>query len=212
MERFKKCLSSCRRLLTLVLLLTTASCFILRAQSTTNSVDPKASFDKTSLEVTVGQLSVTKPVLTVTDPTTGKPIRGRFVERWGIEDAKGNRVTNAKKVDHRVKFTDPTTGSTVSLLYGLDSIGTKPGTFTVTDTLIPQKRYEDQYSTVIAKYKVTVNSPTVTAEYYNGSTLLNGSTPVALQLYTYGTGGVLLQLYPCLPPNSTTRLTTLPTM
>lgn len=83
MERFKKCLSSCRRLLTLVLLLTTASCFILRAQSTTNSVEPKASFDKTSLEVTVGQLSVTKPVLTVTDPTTGKPIRGRFVERWG---------------------------------------------------------------------------------------------------------------------------------
>ena len=121
-------------------------------------------------------------------------------------------MTNAKKVDHRVKFTDPTTVSTVSLLYGLDSIGTKPGTFTVTDTLIPQKRYEDQYSTVIAKYKVTVNSPTVTAEYYNGSTLLNGSTPVALQLYTYGTGGVLLQLYPCLPPNSTTRLTTLPTM
>lgn len=189
MERIINSISRFRRLLTLVLLLTTASCFILRAQSTTNSVKPKASFDKTSLEVTVGQLSVTKPVLTVTDPTTGKPIRGRFVERWGIEDAKGNRVTNAKKVDHRVKFTDPTTGSTVSLLYGLDSIGTKPGTFTVTDTLIPQKRYEDQYSTVIAKYKVTVNSPTVTAEYYNGSTLLNGSTPVALQLYTYGNGG-----------------------
>lgn len=189
MERIINSISRFRRLLTLVLLLTTASCFILRAQSTTNSMKPKASFDKTSLEVTVGQLSVTKPVLTVTDPTTGKPIRGRFVERWGIEDANEKPVVNAKVVDNRVKFTDPTTGSTVSLLYGLDSIGTKPGKFTVTDTLIPQKRYESQYSTVIAKYKVTVNSPTVTAEYYNGSTLLNGSTPVALQLYTYGTGG-----------------------
>lgn len=185
MERIINSISRFRRLLTLVLLLTTASCFILRAQSTTTKVDPQVAFNPTSLDVTVGQLGVTKPVLTVTDQTTNKPIRGRFVERWGIEDAKGKPVTNAKKVDHRVKFTDPTTGSTVSLLYGLDSIGTKPGTFTVTDTLIPQKRYEDQYKMVIAQYTVTVKSPTVTVEYYNGSTLLNGSSANSLQLYYY---------------------------
>ena len=81
MERFKKCLSSCRRLLTLVLLLTTASCFILRAQSTTNSVEPKASFDKTSLEVTVGQLSVTKPVLTVTDLFSFYPVYSSVIKQ-----------------------------------------------------------------------------------------------------------------------------------
>lgn len=172
-----------RRLLTLVLLMTTTSCFILRAQEATSPVEPKAGFDPTSLEVTVGQLAVTKHVLSVTDPTTKRPIRGRFVERWGIIDASNKKVTSSKIVDNRVKFIDPTTGSTVSLLYGLDSIGNKPGKFTVIDSLIPQKRYEDQYTMVIARYTVTVNSPTITAEYYNGSTLLGEASD--LQLYSY---------------------------
>lgn len=34
-----------------------------------------------------------------------------------------------------------------------------------------------------------MKSPTVTAEYYNGSTLLNGTTTNSLQLFTYGSGG-----------------------
>ena len=111
--------------------------------------------------------------LTVTDPSTGKPIRGKFIERWYIKDKDGKIVTTSEVVDSRVKFTDPTTGTTVSYLYGLDAIG----------------GYQSQYTKAAATYTVTVNPPTVIAEYYNGSTLLNGTTPKALQLYTYGNGG-----------------------
>lgn len=177
--------SACRLLMTLLLL--AAMNEVMRAQSS-SAVKPNWSFTSSSLEVTVGQLNVDKPTLAVTDPNTGKPIRGRFVERWGIIDANGKEVTESEKVDNRVKFTDPTTGSTVNQLYGLDAIGKKTGWFKVFDELIPQERYKDQYQSVTATYKVKVKSPTVTVEYYNGSTLLNGSTPTALQFYTYNEG------------------------
>ena len=130
--------SACRLLMTLLLL--AAMNEVMRAQSS-SAVTPKWSFTSSSLEVTVGQLNVDKPTLAVTDPNTGKPIRGRFVERWGIIDANGKEVTESEKVDHRVKFTDPTTGSTVNKLYGLDAIGKKTGSFKVFDQLIPQERY-----------------------------------------------------------------------
>lgn len=92
-------------------------------------------------------------------------------------------MTESEKVDHRVKFTDPTTGSTVNQLYGLDAIGKKTGWFKVFDELIPQERYKDKYQSVTATYTVKVKSPTVTVEYYNGSTLLNSAT--ILQLYSF---------------------------
>ncbi|MDD6438392.1 MAG: hypothetical protein PUG09_10075, partial [Prevotella sp.] len=177
--------SACRLLMTLLLL--AAMNEVMRAQSS-SAVKPNWSFTSSSLEVTVGQLNVDKPTLAVTDPNTGKPIRGRFVERWGIIDTNGKEVTKSEKVDNRVKFTDPTTGSTVNKLYGLDAIGKKTGSFKVFDQLIPQERYKDQYQSVTATYTVKVKSPTVTVEYYNGSTLLNGSTPTALQFYTYNEG------------------------
>ena len=174
-----------RRMLALALLLFTASFGIMRAQTA-----PNVSFSTSTLEVTVGQLKFTRPTLSVTDPTsTGKPIRGKFVERWHIMDKDGKIVTTSKIVDNRVKFTDPTTGSTVSLLYGLDSIGNKPGTFTVVGSLLPLPRYKNDYKAAEATYTVIVKSPTVTAEYYNGSTLLNGTTTNSLQLFTYGSGG-----------------------
>ena len=172
--------SACRLLMTLLLL--AAMNEVMRAQSS-SAVKPNWSFTSSSLEVTVGQLNVDKPTLAVTDPKTGKPIRGRFVERWGIIDANGKEVTEFEKVDHRVKFTDPTTGSTVNQLYGLDAIGKKTGSFKVFDELIPQERYKDQYQSVTATYTVKVKSPTVTVEYYNGSTLLNSAT--ILQLYSF---------------------------
>lgn len=172
--------SACRLLMTLLLLV--AMNEVMRAQSS-SAVKPKWSFTSSSLEVTVGQLNVDKPTLAVTDPSTGKPIRGRFVERWGIIDANGKEVTESEKVDHRVKFTDPTTGSTVNQLYGLDVIGKKTGSFKVFDELIPQERYKDKYQSVTATYTVKVKSPTVTVEYYNGSTLLNSAT--ILQLYSF---------------------------
>ena len=175
MERMTRGISRFRRLLTLALLLCTASCYTLRAQGTTKAAEPKATFSPNSL--------------TVTDPSTGKPIRGKFIERWYIKDKDGKIVTTSEVVDSRVKFTDPTTGTTVSYLYGLDAIGDKAGTFTVVDSLLPLPRYQSQYTKAAATYTVTVNPPTVIAEYYNGLTLLNGTTPKALQLYTYGNGG-----------------------
>lgn len=197
-----------RRMLALALLLFTASFGIMRAQTA-----PTASFSTSTLEVTVGQLKFTRPTLSVTDPTsTGKPIRGKFVERWHIMDNDRKIVTTSKVVDNRVKYTDPTTGTTVSLLYGLDSIGNKPGTFTVVDSLLPLPRYKNDYKAAEATYTVIVKSPTVTAEYYNGSTLLNGTTTNSLQLFTYGSGGVPRLQFLCQQPNyiikSTTRHTT----
>lgn len=184
-------ISKARRLLMLVLLLFTAGCFFLRAQD-----KPNARFNSDVLNVTVGQLTFTRPTLSVTDPKSGKPIRGKFVERWSITDKDGKTVTTSETVDHRVKFTDPTTGTKVSLLYGLDSIGNKTGTFTVVDQLLPLPRYQSQYTETEASYKVTVSSPTVTVEYYNGSTLLNGTPANSLQLFTYGNGGGEFNLCP----------------
>lgn len=172
-------------MLALALLLFTASFGIMRAQSDKPAAKPTATFNPTSLTVTVGELNVAKPTLSVIDPNTGKPIRGKFVERWYIKANDGKIVTTSKIVDNRVKYTDPTTGTTVSLLYGLDSIGDKAGTFTVVDSLLPLPRYQSQYTKAAATYTVNVKSPTVTAEYYNGSTLLNGTTPDSLRLYYY---------------------------
>lgn len=188
-------ISKTRRLLMLVLLLCTAGCFFLRAQDATTAVAPNTVFSPEALTVTVGQLTFTRPTLSVTDPS-GKPIRGKFIERWYIKDKDGQIVTESKTVDNRVKYTDPTTGSTVSLLYGLDAIGNKAGTFTVVDQLLPLPRYESQYKETEASYTVTVSSPTVTAEYYNGSTLLNGTPANSLQLFTYGNEGGEFNLCP----------------
>lgn len=161
------------------LLLILLGCLQAQAQDTkVNPVNPVCKFTPSSLEVTVGQLNVTKPTLSVTDPTTGKSIRGKFVESWSIQEAS-TEITE----DNRVKYVDNTTGSKVSRLYGLESIGNKAGTFTVIDVLTPQKRYADKYNSVTATYTVTVKAPTVTAEYYNGSTLLNAES--ALQIYNY---------------------------
>ena len=150
----------------------------LQAQAQNTKVTPECKFTQSSLVVTVGQLNVTKPTLSVTDPS-GKSIRGKFVESWSIQETS-TEITE----DNRVKYVDNTTGSKVSRLYGLESIGNKAGTFTVVDVLTPQERYAKDYNSVTATYKVTVNPPTVTAEYYNGSTLLNSGS--ALQIYKYG--------------------------
>ena len=190
-------ISKTRRLLMLVLLLCTAGCFFLRAQGTTKPVAPNAIFSPTALKVTVGQLTFTRPTLSVTDPSTGNPIRGKFVERWSIRDKGGKTVTESKKVDNRVKFTDPTTGSTVSELYGLDAIGNKAGTFIVVDKLVPQTRYQSQYNETEATYTVTVSSPKVTAEYYNGSTLLNSESTLQIYSYKNNWGGVSVYFRSC---------------
>lgn len=161
------------------LLLILLGCLQAQAQDTkVNPVNPVCKFTPSSLEVTVGQLNVTKPTLSVTDPTTKTSIRGKFVESWSIQEAS-TEITE----DNRVKYVDNTTGSKVSRLYGLESIGNKAGKFTVVDVLTPQTRYAGKYNSVTATYTVTVNPPTVTAEYYNGSTLLNSES--ALQIYNY---------------------------
>lgn len=161
------------------LLLILLGCLQAQAQDTkVNPVNPVCKFTPSSLEVTVGQLNVTKPTLSVTDKS-GKSIRGRFVESWSIQEAS-TEITE----DNRVKYVDKATGSKVSRLYGLESIGDTAGTFTVVDVLTPQDRYAKYYNSVTATYTVTVKSPTVTAEYYNGSTLLNAGS--ALQIYKYG--------------------------
>ena len=188
MERVLKNMGIWLMQLIVATLLMTAGSQSVKAQTsstTTTPVQPTAIFTPTGLEVTVGQLNFTRPTLSVTDPNTKKPIRGKFIERWYIKDKDGNIVTESKEVDNRVMYTDPTTGSTVSQLYGLDAIGDKAGTFTLVDELQPLPRYEKDYKKATATYTVTVKSPTVTAEYYNGSTLLNGTTANALQLYTY---------------------------
>lgn len=162
------------------LLLILLGCLQAQAQDTkVNPVNPVCKFTPSSLEVTVGQLNVTKPTLSVTDPSTKTSIRGKFVESWSIQEAS-TEITE----DNRVKYVDNATGSKVSRLYGLESIGNKAGKFTVVDVLTPQDRYADTYNSVKATYTVTVKAPTVTAEYYNGSTLLNAKS--ALQIYKYG--------------------------
>lgn len=162
------------------MLLILLGCLQAQAQDTkVNPVNPVCKFTPSSLEVTVGQLNVTKPTLSVTDPTTKTSIRGKFVESWSIQEAS-TEITE----DNRVKYVDNTTGSKVSRLYGLESIGNKAGKFTVVDVLTPQDRYADKYNSVKATYTVTVESPKVTAEYYNGSTPLNSES--ALRIYKYG--------------------------
>lgn len=161
------------------LLLILLGCLQAQAQDTkVDPVNPEWTFTPSQLVVTVGQLNVPKPTLSVTDKS-GKSIRGKFVESWSIQEAS-TEITE----DNRVKYVDNTTGSKVSRLYGLESIGDTAGTFTVVDVLTPQERYAKDYNSVTVKYTVTVKSPEVTAEYYNGSTLLKSGS--ALQIYKYG--------------------------
>jgi hypothetical protein len=167
----------------LMLLLSANWCTVC-AEDATQKTKPTVRFTS-DLKVTVGQLSFTRPTLSVIDPTSNKAIRGRFIQRWGIKDADGNQVTTSLEEDGRVKFVDPTTGSKVSQLYGLESIGDKIGTFEVTVSLTPQDRYKDLYESAQAYYTVVVNPPTITVEYYNGSTWLNSTLPSSLQLYSY---------------------------
>lgn len=94
------------------LLLILLGCLQAQAQDTkVNPVNPVCKFTPSSLEVTVGQLNVTKPTLSVTDKS-GKSIRGRFVESWSIQEAS-TEITE----DNRVKYVDKATGSKVSRLY-----------------------------------------------------------------------------------------------
>lgn len=75
-------ISKTRRLLMLLLLLFTAGCFFLRAQDATKPVAPKAVFTPEALNVTVGQLTFTRPTLSVTAPTQINPMpNGGTIQR-----------------------------------------------------------------------------------------------------------------------------------
>lgn len=134
-----------------------------------------------SVDVTVGELNFQRPTLTITD--NDKSISRYFSLTWSFENGKDS--TDASGREYSV---DPQTGSVISKLYDGVTIGRKIGTATVQLTLSIAPRYKDTYEFAegaqkSATYTINVKSPTVTAEYYNGSTLLNGTQAAGLQFY-----------------------------
>lgn len=155
------------------------------AQETKKQLSPTIKFGGESgysADATVGTVNFGRPALSINDPD-GKPISRYFSLTWSFENGKDSTDTSG-----RVYSVDPNTGSVISKLYDGVTIGRKTGTATVVLTLSIAPRYKDTYelakgASTTASYTINVKSPTVTAEYYNGSTLLNGTPAAGLQFY-----------------------------
>lgn len=135
-----------------------------------------------SVDVTVGELNFQRPTLSITGPD-GKSISRYFSLTWSFKNG-----TDSTDASGRVYSVDQNTGSVISKLYDGVTIGRKTGTATVVLTLSIAPRYKDTYEFAegaqqSATYTINVKSPTVTTEYWNGSTLLNGEQPKGLQFY-----------------------------
>lgn len=145
---------------------------------------PTIKFGETSsYEATVGELKFERPTLSITDPDD-KSISRYFSLTWSFEGGKDSTDTSGREYS-----VDPKTGSVISKLYDGVTIGRKTGTATVVLTLSIAPRYKDSYefaegASTTASYTINVKSPTVTAEYYNGSTKLTAES--TLQIYKYG--------------------------
>ena len=162
-----------------------ASAQTAMAAGTKTQLTPNIKFGGTSsysADATVGELKFQRPTLTITDPD-GKSISRYFSLTWSFKNGKDSTDTSGREYS-----VDPTTGSVISKLYDGVTIGRKTGTATVVLTLSIAPRYKDTYeiakgASTTASYTINVKSPTVTAEYYNGSTLLNGTPAAGLQFY-----------------------------
>ncbi len=155
-----------------------------RAADTKTQLTPTIKFggeSNYSVDVTVGELNFQRPTLTITD--NDKSISRYFSLTWSFENGKDSTDTSGREYS-----VDPTTGSVISKLYDGVTIGRKTGTATVVLTLSIAPRYKDTYEFAegaqkSATYTINVKSPTVTTEYWNGSTLLNGTQAAGLQFY-----------------------------
>lgn len=150
---------------------------------TKTPLSPTIKFGETSsYEATVGALQFNRPTLTITD-SDGKSISRYFSLSWSFKNGKDSTDTSGREYS-----VDPTTGSVISKLYDGVTIGRKTGTATVVLTLSIAPRYKDTYEFAegaqkSATYTINVKSPEVTAEYRNGSTLLNGTPAEGLQFF-----------------------------
>ena len=149
---------------------------------TKTQLSPTVKFNVTSKDATVGQLKFERPSITITDDD-GKAISRYFVLHWSFQNGTDSVDANGRGIS-----VDPTTGSYITKLYDGVVIGDTAGTATVVVTLTIAPRYKDSYefaegATTSASYTLNVKSPNVTAEYYNGSTLLTDKS--VLQLYSY---------------------------
>lgn len=147
----------------------------------TFSYDSKTSNNEISVDATVGQLKFTRPTLNIT--VDGKSASRYFSVNWSFENGKDSTDTNG-----RTYSIDKKTGSVITKLYDGVVIGDTVGTAKVIVTLSIAPRYADTYdfasdATTTASYTINVKAPAVTVEYYNGSTLLNGTTKKGLQFY-----------------------------
>lgn len=154
-------------------------------------VTPTVSFTQSEAQKTaiVGQLKYERPTLSVLD-ASGTSIRRYFSQSWSFVDDNGKEIGEAGTDGlNRPIYTDPVTGSTIVQSYGGLTIGKKYGKVTIKVTLTPTPAYADKYNSGSATFSIDVQKPTVTAEYYNGTTLLNsnkvGITPQTLEFYSF---------------------------
>lgn len=130
------------------------------------------------LTATTGQTSFTRPSLTVNDQSN-KSIRSKFAYRWYIEGQDQNITTDT---DGKRITTDPVTGSTIQLLYGVIKIGNKYGDFTVSVHLIPVDNtlYKEKNVT----FKVKVNAPTLSYNLTSsGKDLTSGASTLTINTF-----------------------------
>lgn len=155
------------------------------AQGTKTQLTPTIKFggeSNYSVDATVGTLNFERPTLSITD-SKGNSISRYFSLTWSFEN--GEDSTDASG---RVYSVDKNTASVISKLYDGVTIGRKTGTATVQLTLSIAPRYKDTYEFAegaqqSATYTINVKSPEVTAEYWNGSTLLKVAPDAGLQFY-----------------------------
>lgn len=184
-------------------LLLLLGCVQAHAQSSTETkkVKPSVSFSKTEVTATVGELQFTRPTLSVTDPTTHKPIKSRFVQHWSVQGG-----TFGKDEDNRYIFTDAATGTIVQHLYGAVTIGNKTGKVVIVDSLIAADLYKDKYEDAVVSYTINISAPKITASYYNNTTLLTPDNKLTVVTYTQNGGGIASTSIPFPTPKLTYSL------
>lgn len=162
-----------------------------KAMAQETKVTPNVSFNQSDEQKTaiVGQIKYVRPTLNVLDANK-KSISRYFSQSWSFVNDNGTEVGVAGTDGlNRTIYTDPVTGSTIVKSYGGLTIGKKYGKVTIKVTLTPTPAYADKYNSGSATFSIDVQKPTVTAEYWNGTTLLNsnkeGTTSKTLQFYRF---------------------------
>jgi hypothetical protein len=134
--------------------------------SQTDKIQPEIHLSSTELSAQPNQDKFTVPTFTIKDGSGNAISSGRFSVSYSIEGGTLGTDADGKSIS-----TDPTTGTTITSIYGGVVIGSKAGTVKVNITATPNERYAGQYESATASYTITIGMITPTVTLTPGETM-----------------------------------------